>query len=57
MMQKDREVLIKSLETSSALAEEDKKEVRKIVEGYTNKRFGTIREVNALDFYKEKYNV
>ena len=50
-------ILIKSLETSSALAEEDKKEVRKIVEGYTNKRFGTIREVNALDFYKEKYNV
>ena len=57
MMQKDREVLIKSLETSSALAEEDKKEVRKIVEGYTNKKFGTIREVNALDFYREKYNV
>jgi hypothetical protein len=39
------------------LAEEDKKEVRKIVEGYTNKRFGTIREINALDFYKEKYDV
>ena len=57
MMQKDREVLIKTLETSSGLAEEDKKEVRKIVEGYTNKRFGTIREINALDFYREKYNV
>jgi hypothetical protein len=56
MMQKDREVLIKSLETSSALPEEDKK-VRKIVEGYTNKKFGTIREVNALDFYREKYNI
>jgi hypothetical protein len=39
------------------LAEEDKKEVRKIVEGYTNKRFGTIREINAIDFYKEKYDV
>jgi hypothetical protein len=57
MMQKDREVLIKSLENSSGLEEEDKKEVRKIVEGYTNKKFGTIREVNALDFYREKYNV
>lgn len=57
MMQKDREVLIKTLETSSGLAEEEKKEVRKIVEGYTNKRFGTIREINAIDFYKEKYNV
>jgi hypothetical protein len=57
MMQKDREVLIKTLETSSGLAEEEKKEVRKIVEGYTNKKFGTIREINALDFYKEKYGV
>lgn len=57
MMQKDREVLIKTLENAKDLAEEDKKEVRKIVEGYTNKRFGTIREINALDFYKEKYNV
>jgi len=57
MMQKDREILIKKLETSSGLAEDDKKEVRKIVEGYTNKKFGTIREINALDFYKEKYNV
>jgi len=57
MMQKDREVLIKTLETSNGLREEDKKEVRKIVEGYTNKRFGTIREINALDFYREKYNV
>jgi hypothetical protein len=57
MMQKDREVLIKTLENAKDLGEEDKKEVRKIVEGYTNKRFGTIREINALDFYKEKYNV
>jgi len=57
MMQKDREVLIKILENAKDLGEEDKKEVRKIVEGYTNKRFGTIREINALDFYKEKYNV
>jgi hypothetical protein len=57
IMQKDREILIKSLENSSALAEEDKKDVRKIVEGYTNKKFGTIREVNALDFYREKYDV
>jgi len=57
MMQKDREVLIKTLENATNLAEEDKKEVRKIVEGYTNKRFGTIREINALDFYREKYNV
>ena len=29
LMQKDREVLIKSLENSTVLAEEDKKEVRK----------------------------
>jgi hypothetical protein len=57
MMQKDRDVLIKTLENAKDLGEEDKKEVRKIVEGYTNKRFGTIREINALDFYKEKYNV
>jgi hypothetical protein len=57
IMQKDREILIKSLENSSALAEEDKKDVRKIVEGYTNKKFGSIREVNALDFYREKYDV
>lgn len=57
MMQKDREVLIKTLENAKDLGEEDKKEVRKIVEGYTNKRFGTIREINALDFYREKYNV
>ena len=56
-MQKDREVLIKILENAKDLGEEDKKEVRKIVEGYTNKRFGTIREINALDFYREKYNV
>jgi len=57
MMQKDREVLIKNLENAKDLGEDDKKEVRKIVEGYTNKKFGTIREINALDFYKKKYNV
>jgi hypothetical protein len=57
MMQKDRDVLIKTLENAKDLGEEDKKDVRKIVEGYSNKRFGTIHEINALDFYKDKYNV
>lgn len=47
MMQKDRDILIKNL------GEDNKK----IIESYTNKKFGTIREVNALEFYKEKYNV
>lgn len=55
-MQKERTELIKQLETNKDLGEEDKKEIKKAVEGYTNKKFGTIREVSALDVYKDKFN-
>lgn len=54
LMQKERAALIKKLEPS--LNEEEKKEVKKALEGYTNKKFGTIREINALDIYKQKFN-
>jgi len=53
-LQKERNDLLKQLETK--LDEEDKKEIEKAMVGYTNKKFGTIREVNALDIYKEKFN-
>ena len=54
-LQKERTELIKQLESNTKLGEEEKKEIKKAVEGYTNKKFGTIREVNALDVYKEKF--
>ena len=38
------------------LNENDKVLLKKAMDGYTNKKYGTIREVNALDIYKEKMN-
>ena len=54
-LQKERTELFKSVETG--LEDDDKKELKKAMEGFTNKTFGTIREVNALDVYRSRYSV
>lgn len=54
-LQKERMELITKLEKDGRLDEDDKKEIKKTLEGYTNKRFGTIREGDAVEIYKEKF--
>lgn len=57
VMKKETENLVKQVLDTEKLSEEEQNILKKAADGYTNKKFGTIREVNALDIYKEKMNV
>ena len=55
-LKKAQTTLMKNIEGIDKLSDYEKKELNKSVEGMVNKKFGTKKEVNAYQFYKENIN-
>lgn len=56
-MKKDADLLMNKIIETEKLTEDEKNILKKATEGYTNKKFGTIREVNVIDVYKQRLGV
>jgi len=56
-LKKEAESLVSKVLEVEKLSKEDSEMLKKAVEGYTNKTFGTIREVNVVDVYRERMGV
>lgn len=56
-MKKDAEKLVKKILDTEQLSTDEQTLLKKAADGYTNKKFGTIREFNAVDVYRERMNV
>lgn len=57
VMKKETENLVKKVLETEKLTEDEQNILKKVADGYTNKKFGTIREVNALDIYKKNMKI
>jgi len=56
-MKKETETLVKNVLEKEKLSNEDQLLLQKITDSYTNKKYGTVKEVNAIDVYKERMKV
>jgi hypothetical protein len=57
VMKKETDDLVKKVLGTEKLSDNDKNLLLKAAEGYTNKTFGTIRETNVVDVYRNKMGV
>jgi len=57
VMKKETDDLVKKVLETEKLSDNDKNLLLKAAEGYTNKTFGTIRETNVVDVYRNKMGV
>jgi len=52
IIKKEQEELVKKVMSDKNLNENDKEILKKAIDGYTNKKFGTVKEKNAIDVYR-----
>ena len=54
-MKTDKDGLVSVIMDNKTLTKDEKETLKTAMDGYTSKKFGTIREVNALDIYRKIY--
>ena len=54
-MKTDKDGLVGVIMEDKTLTKDEKETLKTAMDGYTSKKFGTIREVNALDIYKKAH--
>ena len=55
-LREEKNKILERVIKKSGIDEERAKDLEKIVEGYSNKGFGTNKEISAIEYYKENIN-